>query len=204
MELFYRLFARFYDLLDITYFRNYEKSPRKVLLDAISENDRVLDLCTGTATNAIRIASAKQVQQIVGVDLSDEMLSVARGKIKKAGLKNIELLQMDATHLDFREHSFDKILLSLVLHEMDESLANQILSEAKRVLKPDGKILLTEWEPCGHFLQRLLFLPISLLEPRPYRSFIKKDLPSYFESLGLRVQSVKHCNYSQVLCLKSN
>lgn len=204
MELFYRLFARFYDLLDITYFRNYEKSPRKVLLDAISENDRVLDLCTGTATNAIRIASAKQVQQIVGVDLSDEMLSVARGKIKKAGLKNIELLQMDATHLDFREHSFDKILLSLVLHEVDESVANQILAEAKRVLKPDGEILLTEWEPCGHFLQRLLFLPISLLEPRPYRSFIKKDLPSYFESLGLRVQSVKHCNYSQVLCLKSN
>ena len=60
MELFYRLFAGFYDLLDITYFRNYEKSPRKVLLDAISENDRVLDLCTGTAANAIRIASAKQ------------------------------------------------------------------------------------------------------------------------------------------------
>ncbi len=202
MELFYRLFAGFYDSLDITYFRNYEKSPRKALLDAISENDRVLDLCTGTAANAIRIASAKQGQQIVGVDLSAEMLNVAKGKIKRAGLKNIELLQMDATHLEFREHSFDKILLSLVLHEVDESVANQILAEAKRVLKPDGEILLTEWEPSSHFLQRLLFLPISLLEPKPYRSFIKKDLPSYFESLGLRVQSVKHCNYSQVFCLK--
>ena len=56
-KVFYKIMAKFYDLLDVVYFRNYDRSPRKVVNDRIKENDKILDLCTGTATNAINIAS---------------------------------------------------------------------------------------------------------------------------------------------------
>ena len=56
---FYQVISKVYDLLDVTYFRNKERSPRKAVLERIGDGDRVLDLCTGTATNAINIAKAK-------------------------------------------------------------------------------------------------------------------------------------------------
>lgn len=46
MNLFYRILANIYDLLDVIYFRNYERSPRKAVFDRINENEQVLDLCT--------------------------------------------------------------------------------------------------------------------------------------------------------------
>lgn len=46
---------------------------------------------------------------------------------------------------NFKTDSFDKVLLSLVLHEVNEVLAEQIISEAKSVLKSDGEILIAEW-----------------------------------------------------------
>lgn len=202
MQLFYRLFAKFYDLLDVTYFKNYEKSPRKALLDAIEGDEKILDLCTGTATNAMNIAKAKTGVQMMGVDLSNAMLNVGREKIKKSGLKNITLQQMDATHLKFEDNCFDKVLLSLALHELKKEIASQIIMEAKRVVKPDGEIIVTEWERSTGLVQRLLFVPIHLLEPKPFRSFFKKDLQNYFEKHGLHTYKIKHCSYSQVLFLK--
>lgn len=50
------------------------------------------------------------------------MLKVAQDKIRKNGLKNIRLLEMDATHLKFKSNCFDKILIALVLLELDEEL----------------------------------------------------------------------------------
>lgn len=60
--------------IDVIYFRNYERSPRKSVIEAVSENDKILDLCIGTASNAINISKAKTSTSIVGVDLSENML----------------------------------------------------------------------------------------------------------------------------------
>ena len=45
----------FYDLLDVIYFRKYETSPRKVVNESIKPGDKILDLCTGTGTNAVNL-----------------------------------------------------------------------------------------------------------------------------------------------------
>ena len=90
-------------------------------------------MCTGTGTNAIGIAKEKPNTKIIGVDLSDNMLKVAVNKARKQGIRNVRFYQMDATHLKFKQETFDKILLSLVLHELDEELAVKIFVEAKRV-----------------------------------------------------------------------
>ena len=56
--LFYKAMSGFYDLLDVIYFRKYDTSPRKVVNEAIKDYDKILDLCTGTGTNAVNIAKA--------------------------------------------------------------------------------------------------------------------------------------------------
>ena len=190
MQVFYKIISKGYDLLDVIYFRNFKKSPRKAVLDRIYENEKILDVCTGTATNAITIAKEKTNAKIIGIDLSKDMLKVAQNKIRKNGLKNIRLFEMDATHLKFKSNCFDKILISLVLHELDEELAVKIITEANRVLKDGGEIIITEWEPSKQLSKRLLFAPIHYLEPKTYRKFIKTDLYSYFKKCGLIVQRI--------------
>ncbi|MBQ4522253.1 MAG: class I SAM-dependent methyltransferase [Lachnospiraceae bacterium] len=200
-NLFYKMIAGVYDLLDVIYFRNYEKSPRKAVLESISGNEKILDLCTGTATNAIRIAKEKPNTKIIGVDLSKNMLKVASNKVKKQGIRNVKFYPMDATKLKFKQNTFDKILLSLVLHELEEDLAGQMIVEAKRVLKDEGEIIITEWEPSRQKRKRLLFMPIHYLEPKSYREFIKKDLYSYFKKYGLEIKKYEHCDYTKVITL---
>lgn len=197
----YKVISKVYDLLDVTYFRDYNNSPRKVVLERIGSGDTVLDLCTGTATNAVNVAKAKPSTEITGIDLSDKMLEVGKAKVKKAHLPNVTLRQMDATDLEFKSNSFDTVLISLVLHELDEDLAGRLIREAKRVLKDNGRILVTEWERPESKLRRMLFAPIALLEPKPYRSFIRKDMYSYFAAQGLCVKEYVHCDYSRVLVL---
>ena len=202
INLFYKIISKAYDLLDVIYFRNYKNSPRKAVFERIYENDKVLDLCTGTATNAINISKKRTNTKIVGIDLSKNMLKIAQGKINKNKLENIRLLQMDATQLKFKSNTFDKILISLVLHELNDELASKIIMEAKRVLKEDGEIIITEWEPSKQLFKQILFAPIHFLEPKTYHKFIKLDLYSYFSKYELSIQEDIHCDYTQVLTLK--
>ena len=201
-KLFYKVMSGFYDLLDVIYFRKYETSPRKVVFDTIGKKDNVLDLCTGTATNAIAIAKKNPNAKIVGVDLSKDMLVVAREKVNKENLANVRLYRMDATQMNFKDESFDKVLLSLVLHETDEELAKKIIKEAMRVMKPDGELVVTEWERSDNFIKKILFIPIEILEPKPYKTFVTKDHKKYFKEFELEQVECKHCDYSKVMRLK--
>ena len=160
--------ADIYDLLDVLYFKNYETSPRKVVLEAIGDSDEVLDLCTGTATNGINIAKAKESAQVVGVDLSKDMLQIAENKAKQAGVTN---------------------------------LAAAILSEARRVLKDDGELIVTEGERSKSIGRKIKFLPIELFEPKPYKTFVEQDMQQYFKQHGFEMMQYHHCDYSRVMIL---
>ena len=201
-KILYQIIAGAYDLLDVIYFRDYEHSPRRAVLEHIGSQDMVLDLCTGTGTNAIKIARRFPTARVMGVDLSKNMLKVARNKAKKAKVPNAKFYCMDATHTKFKSDCFDKVLLSLVLHETEDALAAGILAEAKRVLKEDGELIVTEWERSKSLIKRLLFLPIELIEPKPFRKFIVADMKAYFEVQGFEIKEYIHCDYSRVLILK--
>lgn len=200
--LFYKVMSGFYDLLDVIYFRKYETSPRKIVNESIKAEDKILDLCTGTGTNAVNIAKRDKSVNVKGIDISKDMLIIAKSKGRKEKLTNIRFYQMDATKMRFKDRCFDKILLSLVLHETDEALAARIITEAIRVLKDDGEIIVTEWERSKQLFNKILFFPIEILEPKPYKTFVVKDLYAYFDEFGLEVVEEIHCDYSKVLKLR--
>lgn len=194
--------SKIYDLLDIIYFKNNEHNPRRALLDFINKQDvKILDICTGTAANAIIIGMNNKNARITGIDKSPDMLRIANAKVKLNELTNIDLLRMDATRTAFDDSSFDVIIISLVLHEVSSELARKIITEAKRVLKPEGKLLILEWEEPQNIYKRLKFYLIRKMEPVGFERFLKMDMENYFKEFGLKITGLIHCDYSKVLCL---
>ena len=85
----------FYDLLDVIYFRKYETSPRKIVNESIKAEDKILDLCTGTGTNAVNIAKRDKSVNVKGIDISKDMLIIAKSKGRKEKLTNIRFYQIN-------------------------------------------------------------------------------------------------------------
>ncbi len=199
----YNVIAKIYGLLDIIYFRNNNRNPRRALASCIEQTDaRILDVCTGTAANAIEIAKRNQSSEITGIDISKEMLNIAENKVKMLGLKNVHLYERNAFDTGYKDNTFDVIVIALVLHEVSQEACRKIILEAKRILKPDGKLLVLEWEKPKSTLRKLIFYPIRKMEPKGFDEFLKLDMKSYFQQFGLMVTDIKHCDYSKVLCIK--
>lgn len=128
----YRRLAPFYDLvMDNRVF--FKARERAFQLLPMEPNQKVLLVGIGTGED-LRFLPADV--QIVGIDLSEEMLSRAR---KKAPYPSVELLQMNAEELHFADSSFDLVVLNLILSVVENP--RLALSEALRVLKKDGRIL---------------------------------------------------------------
>lgn len=200
MSLQYSISSKFYDLVDIFYFNDKKTNPREGILDYISDEKlRVLEVCIGTAANSIIIAQNRTNTEIVGIDLSKEMLAIAEEKIEKKGIRNIKSLVMNATNMSFNDNCFDVVLISLVLHEVDDSIRHKIMKEAKRVLKNKGKIIIVEWDTPKKLIQKLLFSIIKLLEPKGFKEFLQLDIKQYIEKFSLKVLSEKKCDYTRII-----
>ena len=119
-------------------------------LTGIASGYRLLDIASGTGEPAISAAKiVGESGEIVGTDLVDEMLAVAREKVTSEGLDNIKFHCIDAETLDFKEGSFDAVTIRWGLMFMPDPLA--CLASAHKALKQDGRISLTCWaEPGGN------------------------------------------------------
>jgi ubiquinone/menaquinone biosynthesis C-methylase UbiE/DNA-binding transcriptional ArsR family regulator len=94
---------------------------------------------TGLATAAI----APHVGKVIGVDASEEMLGAARTRL--SGLKNVDWRTGTLEALPIKDHTLDAAVMMLVLHHVPSPAA--ALSEAFRVLKPGGRVLIVDMTP---------------------------------------------------------
>jgi ubiquinone/menaquinone biosynthesis C-methylase UbiE len=101
---------------------------------------RVLDLACGPGI--LSAALAPQADLMVGVDITPEMLRKARQRCGSAGLDNARFLEATAEALPFAPAAFGCVVTRLSVHHLQDPAT--VLREARRVLRPDGSLILAD------------------------------------------------------------
>lgn len=139
---------------------NHDRAWRRELVRhaAPQPGERLLDLCTGTGDVVIEFARACPDIQIVGLDLSEEMLRIARDKFTQLGLnQRVQLVHGNALELPFAESSFEIATIAFGLRNLPDRA--QGLREIYRVLSQGGRVFILEFSVPQSFLVRLAYLP---------------------------------------------
>lgn len=120
------------------------------------EAEYILDIATGTADLTVEISKQLNPKQIIGMDLSQEMLEVGRKKIAKKGLDTlIRLDQGDSENLQYADNSFDVATAAFGVRNFENLKAG--LTEINRVLKKNGQIVVLEFSRPTIFPFKQLF-----------------------------------------------
>ena len=114
-----------------------------------TEDQRLIDI--GTGTGRILELFGPQVAQSVGVDISREMLSLARSRLDTLDIRGCQVRQGDMYQLPAEDSGFDIATLHLVLHYADDPAA--VITEATRVLAPGGILAIVDFAP--HHVEEL-------------------------------------------------
>jgi demethylmenaquinone methyltransferase/2-methoxy-6-polyprenyl-1,4-benzoquinol methylase len=132
---------------------------------ALKPGARVLDLATGTADLALRVAREEASCRVVGLDPSARMLEVGRRKVARQQLsERIELVQGDAQSLPFPDHSFDGVCIAFGIRNVPDR--PKALREMARVTRPGGRIAILELsEPDGGLLTPFARFHVHTLVP---------------------------------------
>lgn len=151
--------APYYDFLNHFLSLGIDKIWRKKAISILQEDapKYILDVATGTADVALEtVKRVPEVDKIIGIDISNEMLEVGRQKIKKRQLtETIELQQGDSENLPFEDNTFDAITVAFGVRNFEH--LEKGLQEMNRVLKPNGKLVVLEFSKPRIFPFRQLF-----------------------------------------------
>jgi len=134
---------KIYDVHSVFYDATFGRLVRRRIANAISHmdigpDDRVLDLGVGTGCSLSFYQPNRG--RIIGIDLSEGMLSKAREKIANLGLDNTTVFQADAMQLPFADNSFDHVFISHVISVVSDPY--RLVREAQRVAKPGSRIVI--------------------------------------------------------------
>ena len=127
----------------------------------------LLDL--GTGTGRMLELFGPDIERGLGLDLSHDMLALARARLDRAGLRHCSVRQGDIYDLALPRDSFDVVIIHQVLHFLDDSL--RAITAAARVLRPGGRLLVVDFAPHDleflrdeHAHRRLGFAPETVTQ----------------------------------------
>ena len=146
-----------YDLLNgIMTFNNHKRWKKNILNIAKKLKPKnALDIATGTADIAINLGSIYDCK-VVGVDISEQMLSVGRKKITKMKLDEaIRLESGDAENLNFKDNYFDLVTIGFGVRNFQD--LEKGLSECFRVLNEKGTLIILETSVPENRIMKLFY-----------------------------------------------
>jgi len=147
--------------------------------DYVIPGDKILDLGCGNG-RFFELLKDKDINYI-GVDFSEKLIEIAKKKYPK-----VKFQVTDALNLPFPNNYFDRIYSIAVLHHIpSKEFKRQFLKEARRVLKPNGLLILTVWKPKSKknwnlFLKYTTLKLIGKLEKRDVFQSWGKKMERYF------------------------
>lgn len=207
-ELFNSISVNYDKLNDIMSFGMHRKIKKEIISKLnLPKNPNLLDLCTGTGDLAILLKEKYPEAKVIGVDFSEKMLKIARGKCKKH--PDVNFIEADCTNLPFSDESFDLCVISFGLRNIEDM--GKALKEIYRVLKPGGIFINIDLgKPnkfFNFFLRPYMYFWVSFVgklfhrDQTPYRYLAEsnetfpsqKELIKLFENLEFH--DIKNKNY---------
>lgn len=152
---------------------------KKAIKELLASQPKViLDVATGTGDFAFEAIEILKPEQIIGVDISEGMLSIARKKIEKRNLSSVFSVQTgDSEGLNFDDNTFDAITVAFGVRNYED--LEKGLSDMLRVLKPNAKIVILEFSKPRIFpIKQLYNLYFQYITPFFGRLF-SKDKRAY-------------------------
>ena len=159
-----------------------EAEVEAALLSFVGEGQVSSYLDLGTGTGRILEVVAPQARRAVGIDLNNEMLSLARTRIEKARLNQVQVRRGDLFELPYPDASFDLVTIHQVLHYLEDPAG--AIHEAARVLMPGGRMVIADFAP--HMLE-------FLREQHQHRrlGFSDKEATQWCKAAGLSLTQSK-------------
>ncbi len=158
-----------YDLLNRLLSFGLDPSWRRHVVSLLPSRpgQRALDLATGTADQALALASAGgRFAKVIGLDVSSGMLDIGRRKVAARGLTDrVELVAGDAEAIPLPDASFDAVTMSFGIR--NAAAREKVLKEMLRVLVPGGRAVILEFS-----------LPGARLWRWPYLAYLRLAVPA--------------------------
>ncbi len=160
----------------------------------VTKKDRVLDIATGSGFLALEFA--KSAEEVIGADLTRNMLLHAREKQKNSGLGNTGFLLSDVESLPFANESFDIVSCRFAFHHFPDPV--KALREMKRVCKTHGRIVLVDGVSSEDREKSLFHNRIEKLrDPSHVRIYMLSEMEQMFNDIGATVAAITHWDIPQ-------
>jgi ubiquinone/menaquinone biosynthesis C-methylase UbiE len=196
-----------YDSIPEGYYYNVMKSGSPIqrfwhekrfqeIIDRIEDGLKVLDFGCGPGTFLSLLGGLRSNVTATGVDIGSKQIEFARKLIHKQALNDriqFSIIEEAFKELPFEDKSFDIIASIEVVEHIHPFFAHRVLAEAKRVLKPKGRLLITTPNYRSHW--PLIELLLNRLSPVKYHEqHISKFTPQAFvkfiESAGFEIKTI--------------
>ncbi|MCF8474843.1 MAG: metalloregulator ArsR/SmtB family transcription factor [Emcibacter sp.] len=166
-----------------------ENDVENILLNVTSDMKINDFLDVGTGTGRILEVFANRIGRGTGIDLSREMLAIARVNLEKQNLHHCQVRQGDMYDLALANGSMDLILIHQVLHFADDP--SSALRETSRLLRKDGRVIVVDFAP--HTLE-------YLRDEQAHRrlGFKDEEVNMWLENVGLQTKPVIHLKGTKI------
>jgi demethylmenaquinone methyltransferase/2-methoxy-6-polyprenyl-1,4-benzoquinol methylase len=144
-QLFDRI-ASTYDGLNHGLSLNIDRRWRRKTVALMAPAKHVLDVAIGTADLTIEMLRQGKVEQVTGIDLSDQMMAIGQGKVermKDLANERVQFVHANAQAMPFEDASFDGVTCAFGCRNF--SNLDEGLREMYRVLKPGGQVTILEF-----------------------------------------------------------
>lgn len=164
-------------------------SLQKRVLKAVTlePGETLLDVGCGTGTFVVLAKKTYSDAHITGVDPDESILKIAQNKSKKNNV-DVVFVKAGGEKLPFTDRAFDYVVSTLVFHHLPTNMKKQALKEIYRVLKSDGKFLLTDIGKPKNLLWKILLSIESIVEPKEYlKDNVIGNIPTYMKNANFKV-----------------